>query len=252
MATLPKEAATASLPVLLFYTAMQMEMGLSDFSERVGLGTISMRQFFTGKTSRPRGKTLELFANTIGIPVDEARRHGDQPTREATPFATWLQEAMKRARASRAKLHQMTGISDGALRNYLAGKTLPDPDQAQRLTLALNGNSLEVARSIMADTMKKHGVPLAPPEPKPEPAAPKRASAPAPAPLEEEPEESIVAEAPVAAPAPAPAPVSAPAAAAPVSSATPEEERLLHLWRQLHPQGRRAALLYIAGLFAEG
>jgi hypothetical protein len=31
-----------------------------------------------------------------------------------------------------------------------------------------------------------------------------------------------------------------------------EEERLLRLWRQLHPQGRRATFSYIADLLAEG
>jgi hypothetical protein len=35
-------------------------------------------------------------------------------------------------------------------------------------------------------------------------------------------------------------------------AATGEEEHLLALWRQMHPQGRRATLIYIAGLLAEG
>lgn len=240
------DASLANLPlsVMLFHAAMTREMAISDFAEQLGIGALSLRQFISGQTQRPRGRTLELIANALDISVDEARRRTMLRPTAAPPFADWLKEQMK-GRFSRAKLTRETRISDGALRNYLSGQTLPDADQAQRLALALGIDSLELAKVLVADQTVRAGgetvLSVAETATSPVEPSPIVTDIPAAAPKVEEELEDLQLEQPVQrVNHSAPAELSA------------DEEHLLSLWRQLHPQGRRATLIYIAGLLAEG
>jgi hypothetical protein len=57
---------------------------------------------------------------------------------------------------------------------------------------------------------------------------------------------------PVADPPPQPAAVATPPPTAPSAPPEPEEAQIRRFWRQLHPQGRRAVLSYIAEQLIEG
>ncbi|NTV62266.1 MAG: XRE family transcriptional regulator, partial [Oscillochloris sp.] len=152
-------------------------------------------------------------------------------------FSEWLDQQIE-GRFSRAKLTRETKISDGALRNYLSGQTLPDSDQAQRLAETLGINSLQLASMIVANQVADSGGTLADPTPPEEPEL-------------EEISASAVASLPLAV-APIPAEALLNPAPAPFMPASSDEEHLLSLWRRLHPQGRRATVQFIATLLAEG
>ncbi|NJK80340.1 MAG: XRE family transcriptional regulator [Chloroflexaceae bacterium] len=220
------------LSVLLFYAAMSQNMALSNFAKQLGIGALSLRQFITGQTQRPRGKTLSLLASALHMTVDEVRRRNELQPTSASYFADWLRDHMN-GQFSRARLTRETQISDGALRNYLAGQTLPDADQAQRLSQTLHVDPLELAKVLVANhTIQAGGETL--------PFA------------EEDPEYTNAHE---------PAAYAASVLEHVFDDNTPlqrteltlssDEEKLLVLWRQLHPQGRRATLNYIAGLLVE-
>lgn len=239
------DASLASLPLstLLFYTAMQQEIAISDFAEQLGIGALSLRQFIAGQTRRPRGRTLELIAKALGISVEEARERATFHPTAAPRFADWLKKQMEvKGHLSRARLTRETGISDGALRNYLSGQTLPDADQAQRLCHTLNVDSLELAKILVADQTVRAGGQT----------VPSTSTSDGAQSTEEEPVaqthriDTAMDEEPVASQAFNRTNRFMPA------SFPSEEEHLLHLWHQLHPQGRRATLIYIAGLLAEG
>lgn len=222
------------LSVLLFHAAIERQQSLSDFADDLDVGAISLRQFILGKTQRPRQKTLETIAEALGISVEDVRRRMSLLP-EATPgFGQWLDEQMKsRGKLSRAKLTRDTRISDGALRNYLSGQTLPDADQAKRLADVLEVSTLEMARVIVANEVLQKGGELAPPA---------EAGADG---AEAQGEEGSGEMASF---------LSLPAAngLAGSNGASYDEGQLLSLWRQLHPQARRATLGYIAMLLAEG
>ncbi len=221
---LPEQTA---LSVLLFHTAMTRELSLSRFAKEMDIGAISLRQFILGNTQRPRQKTLEMMAHTLNMSVEEVREHMEILPEAGPNFGVWLDEQMMRqGKMSRARLTRDTNISDGALRNYLAGKTVPDTDQAQRLAQVLGVDSFEIARIIVANTVIEAGGKVA---------TPSNAVVATVAPVEE----AAQLEAPVA------------GSLAPAMANSQDETRLLGLWRQMHPQGRRATLGYIAMLLAE-
>lgn len=239
------DASLASLPLstLLFYTAMQQEIAISDFAEQLGIGALSLRQFIAGQTQRPRGRTLELIAHALGISVEEARERTTFRPTAAPRFADWLKEQMEiKGRFSRARLTRETGISDGALRNYLSGQTLPDADQAQRLCYTLNVDSLELAKVLVADqTVRAGGQTVSSTSDGVQPDEEEAAAQTMPYMID-----AAMDEEPIASQS-----FNRNNRFMPASFAS-EEEHLLHLWHQLHPQGRRATLIYIAGLLAEG
>jgi transcriptional regulator with XRE-family HTH domain len=229
------------LSVMIFREAMRRELSISDFALELNLSPISLRQFVTGNPQRPRTKTLEVIGGALNMSVDEVREHMEILPSAAPPFGEWL-ETMMGSAFSRARLGREAKISDGAMRNYLQNDTLPDADQAVRLAAVLEIDPMLIAEIIVANDIVERGgaLPAAQPE--------------AVAPVGEPP--ALVAElvAPaVATPATTPLPppaVSAPAAAPSVLAG--DEERLMGLWRRLHPQGRRATFHYIAELLAEG
>lgn len=228
----------APLSVLLFHAAMQNGQSISDFAETLHIGAISLRQFINGNSQRPRQKTLELIGSALHMPVAEVRERMQILPEAAPEFGDWLRAQMDASRFSRARLTRETRISDGALRNYLSGQTLPDTDQARRLAEVLDVPPYEIARVIVANTVVQHGGAVAPAAPPTE-------------------ERTAVPEAPyTAAEAQHPGtPVVqgfAPVPATPASlTPSSDELALLGLWRQLHPQARRATLNYIAMLLAE-
>jgi transcriptional regulator with XRE-family HTH domain len=235
------------LSVLLFHAAMGRGMGMSAYAKELGIGPLSLRHFIQGKTQRPRDKTFDLIASNLDMPVDAVRRQAALPPPSGPEFADWLQAQMD-GRYSRARLAKETGISDGALRNYLDGRTLPDADQAQRLAEALGAPPMEIAHIIIAGQAAQGDDDEALEE------ASIAANGAVPI------TSAILAPPPAEAPAPiTPALPVASTFAVPVEMAAPmptkvtnsDDERLLNLWRQLHPQGRRATLIYIAGLLAE-
>lgn len=228
------------LSVLLFHAAMQNGQSISDFAETAHIGAISLRQFINGNSQRPRQKTLELIGSALHMPVEEVRERMQILPEAAPEFGDWLRAQMQAGRFSRARLTRETKISDGALRNYLSGQTLPDADQARRLAEVLDVPSYELARVIVANTVVQHGGAVAPAAPSAEEHAP--AAAPQ---VPHAAAEALPTGIPVVqgfAPVP-----PAPATTAPTS----DELTLLGLWRQLHPQARRATLNYIAMLLAE-
>ncbi len=237
--TLP---ANLPLSVMLFHAAMTQDISLSEFADQLGIGALSLRQFISGQTQRPRSKTLDLLAQALDISVEEARRRTTLRPIAAPPFADWLKTQMN-GRFSRAKLTRETRISDGALRNYLSGQTLPDSDQAQRLSEALNVPPLEVAQVIIADQTVRSGGETIPLEAVATPTTSPVISAP---PALPEPQTAAVS---VSGDDYTPAPQ--PTRTQRVTTSVRDEDHLLNLWRQLHPQGRRATLIYIAGLLAE-
>jgi transcriptional regulator with XRE-family HTH domain len=220
------------LSVLLFYTAMCKNVSLSDFAKNLGVGALSLRQFISGQAQRPRGRTLGLLAKALNLPVDEVRQRTTLRPVSAPRFNDWIKEKMA-DQFSRAKLTRETRISDGALRNYLSGQTLPDSDQAQRLAETLNIDPLELAKVIIADHLVRSGGETLP--------APSYMSSGA---------FSVIGIA-------ASGDVDMNEQDHPRHSATgniiqsASEEHVLILWRKLHPQGRRATLNYIAALLAE-
>lgn len=238
--TLPKEIMSADLPlsVLLFTSAMYQNIPLSEYAQQLGIGALSLRQFIAGQTQRPRGRTLEILASALGMSVEEVRRRTTLRPTSAPPFAEWLKMRMD-GRFSRAKLTRETRISDGALRNYLAGQTLPDSDQSMRLSEILNVEPLELAKVLVADHTMRSGGQTVPP------------------PMSASTSDSGIAM--------MVSPFSGDKSDHNLSPdqqlghglhgsnsvLTIDEEHLLNLWRQLHPQGRRATLIYIAGLLTE-
>jgi transcriptional regulator with XRE-family HTH domain len=215
------------LSVLLFHEAMARNQSLSKFAGDLDIGTLSLRQLMLGKTRNPRQKTLSAVCEVLNLPPDEVSRRLEQAPEAAPIFKDWLKGHMA-GRFTRSKLSQDTKISDGALRNYLNGQTLPDADQAQRLAEVLGVAPLEVASVVVANEVLEAGGTLAAP---PAAAEQEETEATAPGQLLED-------------------ALAAPAAPAAVTSGY-DEAQLLGLWRQLHPQGRRATLGYIAMLLAE-
>ncbi len=230
-----KDIPPSDLPlsVLLFYTAMRENMALSEFAQRLGIGPLSLRQFISGQAQRPRGRTLELLAQALDMPVEEVRRRTNMRPTSAPRFQEWIKTRMN-GRFSRAKLTRETRISDGALRNYLSGQTLPDTDQAQRLAETLEVEPLELAKVLVADHVVRNGGQTVP---------------------------ATVADGGSADGGPSSVirGMDGDSSSTPVSAlmgvgsgmAASGEEQLLVLWRKLHPQGRRATLNYIAALLAE-
>lgn len=217
-----RDVSQADLPlsVLLFYTAMSQNIALSKFAEKIGIGPLSLRQFISGKAQRPRGKTMELLAQALNMSEEEVRRRTTLPVTSAPRFNEWFQDKLSQ-NLSRAKLTKETRISDGALRNYLSGQTLPDTDQAQRLAKTLGVDTLELAKVLVADHIQRNGGETVDP------------------PGSENGQTAQVGG--VAVPQHGGAPVLAAGG----------EEQILALWRRLHPQGRRATLNYVATLLAE-
>jgi DNA-binding Xre family transcriptional regulator len=236
-----KSADHLPLSVMLFHNAMERNISMGKFAQELGLSPLSLRQFVEGNTQRPRSKTLELLAGALNISIEDARRRVAIAPEKGPNFASWLQNQMD-GRFSRARLTKETKISDGALRNYIAGQTLPDSDQARRLADTLGVPTMDVARIIVAHhTAQVGGVTVAPGTHESVPSG-----------TEADANDSSEMEGviPVAS-ASAQASSEAPAVVV-NNSPNREESQLLNLWRQLHPQARRATLIYIAGLLAEG
>jgi transcriptional regulator with XRE-family HTH domain len=238
-------SADLPLSVLLFSAAMSQKIALSKFAEQLGINPLSLRQFISGQTQRPRSRTLEVLARALGMSVDEVRHRSSLRPTTAPQFADWLKARMN-GTFSRARLTRETGISDGALRNYLSGQTLPDADQAQRLAETLDIDPLELAKVLVADqTVRSGGETVSP----------------APSEREGDPGFGSGIYDMTMHPLPGTDNLSDDVAAGqrtvggvriPSGAMSNEEEHLLALWHQLHPQGRRATLIYIAGLLAEG
>ncbi len=223
------------LTVLLFDAAMREEITISDFAKQLDIGPVSLRQFLYGETERPRNRTLETFADTLDMSFEEAQHRLQYLPPSMPSFNIWLNEHIQAQNISRAKLNRETQISDGALRNYLSGQTLPDSHQAMRIAKALDVPSLEVAQVIIADqTLRSGGKTAPPPEPEPEAVAP---SASIDQPAGHPPVDTALGDL-----------YASDQSAVPVN---PDEHHLLSLWRRMHPQGRRATLIYIAGLLVE-
>jgi transcriptional regulator with XRE-family HTH domain len=200
---------------------------LSQFAKDLEIGSISLRQFITGQTQRPRSRTLELLAEALDMSVEEVRRRAAMNPKATPPFDEWLRDRIDGA-FSRARLTRETGISDGALRNYLSGQTLPDANQAQRLAEILDEDPLELAKVLVADHTRRAEGSLDPAEETDT----------------ESDEEGELADPMLAG--------TMIGARGTLATASADEDQLLHLWRQLHPQGRRATLTYIASLLVEG
>lgn len=234
------------LSVLLFNAAMQKGIALSEFADELGIGAISLRQFISGQTQRPRSSTLQALAYALNMSVDEVRRRAAMRPTSAPVFAEWLKAQMHTGTFSRARLTQETRISDGALRNYLAGRTLPDTDQAQRLAETLKVETLELARVLVADqTVRAGGETVPPPPPPVEQGAVGLGAGGDIVTYPVQMGETLGDEAAAA--------QRTNGGTSPSTNAySSDDDRLLSLWRQLHPQGRRATLIYIAGLLAEG
>ncbi|WP_129627313.1 helix-turn-helix domain-containing protein [Candidatus Oscillochloris fontis] len=217
------------LSVLLFHAAMDRRISINAFADDIDVGTISLRQFIAGKTQRPRQKTIDRISERLDIPVDDVRQRMDFLPEAAPVFSEWLQDQINQW-GTRSKLAKQTKISDGALRNYLNGHTLPDADQAMSIAEVLEIDSLKMANLVVANHVMKNGGNLA------EQVAP-----------EAEPFVEVEAIATIEA-------VSSELLSAPplVTGISADEEHLITLWRKLHPQGRRASLQYIATLLAEG
>jgi len=220
----------------LFDAAMREEITISDFAKQLNIGPVSLRQFLYGETDRPRNRTLETFADTLDMSFEEAQDRLQYLPPSMPRFSVWLNEHIQAQNISRAKLNRDTHISDGALRNYLSGQTLPDSHQAMRIANALDVPSLEVAQVIIADQTLRSGGETAPlpVEPEPETMAPVG--------LADQTSGHVPADI---------APGDFYAADQQAGSLNPDEHHLLSLWRRMHPQGRRATLIYIAGLLVE-
>ncbi len=218
----PQEILTPDLPlsVYLFYTAMSKEIPLSEFATQLGIGALSLRQFISGQAQRPRGRTLDLLAEALEMPVGEIRRRTGLRPVEAPRFSDWFNERVE-GRYSRAKLTKETSISDGALRNYISGQTLPDTHQAKRIARMLDEDDLELAKVLVADHFVRNGG-----EPLPAPEEPESGG-----------EESFS--------------FGQRAGGSGTFTTVSSEEQLIILWHKLHPHGRRATLNYIATLLAE-
>lgn len=220
-----KDSSTADLPlsVLLFYTAMRKDVALSEFARELGIGALSLRQFISGQAQRPRGRTLELLGQALNMSVDEVRDRISMRPGSAPPFSDWLTQKMDEKRLSRAKLSRETQISDGALRNYIAGQTLPDTDQSRRLAETLEVDLLELARVLVADHIVRNGGETIDDGT-----------------FDEGTDDYLDGD-------------GEPGAFGGYGRAGfgSEEQHVLTLWRKLHPQARRATLIYIAGLLAE-
>lgn len=221
------ESPPAELPlsVLIFYEAMRRQRKMSEFANDLNINPLSLRQFVRGKTQRPRSTSLSSLAELLDVTEDEVRRLAGLAPAAAPPFHEWFQAAVTEARLSRAHLTRSTGISDGALRNYLEGKTLPDSHQAQQIAEVLSADPLEVAKVIVADETVRHGGSTLPSTALPPVAMAHGEHNGSAAP------DSMLTDSP--------------------TRSGSEEQRLLHLWRQLHPQARRATFTYIASLLAE-
>jgi transcriptional regulator with XRE-family HTH domain len=208
---------------------------ISEYAEQLDIGAISLRQFIGGNTQRPRQKTLDLIGNALELPADEVRRRLGLAPETSPSFGDWLDERMKASGYSRARLTRETNISDGALRNYLANRTLPDSDQAQRIAEVLGASPLEIANVIVAQTVRENGGALADSNSATEaPREPVPAAVGGSGAVEMRPVE-----------------LSATTSNYAATGGSPDEHALLGLWRQLHPQGRRATFSYIAMLLAE-
>lgn len=219
------------LSVILFHAAMERGQSLSAFANDLQVGTLSLRQLILGKTQNPRQKTLNSIGQLLNMSADELNRRMDLRP-EATPeFKEWLKVQMT-GRFNRSRLAKETKISIGALSNYLEGKTLPDSDQAGALAQTLGAPMLEVARTIVANLVVDAGGVTVPAE------------------AEVVSAEAAVDEQSLATESAEPSvEVASALGNSPVASY--DELQLLGLWRQLHPQGRRATLSYIAMLLAE-
>jgi transcriptional regulator with XRE-family HTH domain len=226
----PRESLSSDLPlsVLLFYTAMSQNIPLSEFAKNLGIGALSLRQFISGQAQRPRGRTLELLAQALDMPVDEVRRRTALRPVSAPRFNEWFKAKMD-GRFSRAKLTKETSISDGALRNYLSGQTLPDSHQARRLADTLDVDPLELAKVLVADHLVRSGGQT---EPTPT-------------------NDQAYASGGYPGGIDADDPFANRGFAGGALPPSNSEEHILTLWRKLHPQGRRATLNYIATLLAE-
>lgn len=205
------------LSVMLFHEAMVRNQSLSKFATELEVGTLSLRQLILGKTKHPRQRTLQMIGEKLGLSPQELDQRLEHLPTIAQPFQDWLKEQMGHS-FTRIKLAQASKISDGALRNYINGQTFPDADQAQRLAEVFQVSSLEVASIVVANQVLEAGGKLAAPPPEPE----------------------------------APSVELGELSTNPLPAASGHDEaQLLNLWRQLHPQARRATLGYIAMLLAE-
>ncbi len=217
--------AELPLSVLIFYEAMRRQRKMSEFASDLNINPLSLRQFVRGKSQRPRSTTLSSLAELLDVSEEEVRRLAGLAPAAAPPFHEWFRAAIADARLSRAHLTRSTGISDGALRNYLEGKTLPDSHQAQQIAEVLAADPLEVAKVIVADETERNGGNTVP--------------------------GAVAASVVVARGETNDGAMPESALFDLPTSNGGEEQRLLHLWRQLHPQARRATFTYIASLLAE-
>lgn len=231
MAIAISQSDRVPLSVMLFHAAMERGQSLSAFADELQVGTPSLRQLILGKTQNPRQKTLNSIGQLLNLSTDELKRRMDLSL-EATPeFREWLRAQMA-GRFNQSRLAKETNISIGALSNYLEGKTLPDSDHAGALAQTLGAPLLEVAHTIVANLVVDAGGVTVPAE-----------------------AEVVSAEASMDKQPPATESVEPSVETTSALGNTPvasyDELQLLGLWRQLHPQGRRATLSYIAMLLAE-
>ncbi|MFV9505826.1 MAG: helix-turn-helix domain-containing protein [Oscillochloridaceae bacterium umkhey_bin13] len=233
------------LSLVLFTTAMARNQSISQFASDLKIGTLSLRQFMLGNTQRPRQKTLDAIAEALGVSSDEVRAMNAVLPYAQPAFGTWLAAQIdSRPKYTRARLVRETDISDSAVRNYLNGKTLPDAHQAARIATALEVDPEALAAIIVATMIVEEGRTLEQAPPAATPAEPELEHT-ITVPLQDGPANAV----PVAASAEPVVTPSVPSMATPALNH--DEAQLIALWRQLHPQARRATYSYIAMLLAE-
>ncbi|PDW03864.1 helix-turn-helix domain-containing protein [Candidatus Viridilinea mediisalina] len=211
--------AQVPLSIMLFHEAMVRNQSLNKFATDLEVGTLSLRQLILGKTKHPRQKTLQMIGDKLGLSAQELNQRLESVPTMAQTFHEWLKQQMGHE-FTRIKLAKASKISDGALRNYLNGQTFPDADQALRLAEVFQVPPLELATIVVSNQVFQAGGKLAAPPSESEEAA-------------HAPDEAEITTMP------------------PPIPSSHDETQLLSLWRQLHPQARRATLGYIAMLLAE-
>jgi hypothetical protein len=146
MATASLSTKKMSLPVEIFYGAMERQIPLADYARNIDLPPDILLQALTGRLQGANSHPVNALAKAINrdpeqvdlttLPFDES-------------FGMWLKRNMEgithHALRARAQLDSQT------LKRFLNGDLLPDSDQAERISRALYIDRLEIARVITAN-----------------------------------------------------------------------------------------------------
>jgi transcriptional regulator with XRE-family HTH domain len=155
MPTTPAITKDLPLPARIFHAAMEQQLSLADYAQRLGISSESLRAVVMAQLNHVEPAILDHLADLYHQSPDALREQlSIAPPQES--FANWLKHNMEGI--SQHALRGRVQVDAKTLKRFLNAELLPDSDQAERIARALYIDRRELARVVAANMVHQADV----------------------------------------------------------------------------------------------